>query len=77
MRVYIDDMVIFSSNWENHLKHLAEVFCKLEDAGLKANMVNCQWGTGVFEFLGHVVGKGKISPAQCKTHAIQDNPCPK
>ena len=32
---YLDDIIIFSKNEEDHLRHLEEVFCQLRQAGLK------------------------------------------
>ena len=76
-KVYIDDVVIFSGNWEEHMQYLADILNQLPDAGLTANMEKCQSGMGAFEFLGHIIGNGRISLAQCKTQAIRQFPRPK
>ena len=75
-RVYIDDIVIFSQNWEEHCLHVGMVLQRLKDAGLTANRAKCQWGQTQCEFLGHVVGKGRVSPAELKVGAIRDFPFP-
>ena len=36
---YLDDIIIFSKNEEEHLKHLEEVFCRLRQAGLNIQSV--------------------------------------
>ena len=41
-------------------------------AGLTANLKKCQWGQTCCEFLGHVVGAGKVSPADLKVQAVKD-----
>ena len=74
---YLDDVVIFSSTWESHLKHLKQVFKRLKDAGLTAKRRKCQFGTTSCSYLGHVVGKGEIRPEQCKIQAVQDFNIPK
>jgi len=39
---YIDDIVIFSDLWEEHLDHLTEVFNKIHHAGLVVNAKKCK-----------------------------------
>ena len=75
-RVYIDDIVIFSTSWEGHCQHIGKVLQRLRDAGLTINAAKCQWGQTNCEFLGHVVGKGLVSPAELKTKAVRDFPVP-
>ena len=71
-RVYIDDIVVFSPSWEQHCQHLSRVLERLRAAGLTANVSKCQWGKQQFEFLGHVVGVGLVSPSECKTLALKE-----
>ena len=70
-RVYIDDIVVFSTTWDQHCKHLGLVLERLKVAGLTANVSKCQWGQVRCEFLGHMVGEGKVSPAECKVLALR------
>ena len=71
-RVYIDDIAVFSSSWDAHCRDLARVFGRLRQAGLTANLSKCQFGQTSCEFLGHLVGKGKVSPAALKVKAVQE-----
>ena len=71
-RVYIDDIVIFSQSWEQHCQHITSVMERLRAAGLTANVKKCQWAKQRFEFLGHTVGVGVVSPSVCKTQALRD-----
>ena len=71
-RVYIDDIAVFSSSWETHCRDLARVLGRLRQAGLTANLSKCQFGQTSCEFLGHIVGKGKVSPAALKVKAVQE-----
>jgi len=41
---YMDDLVVFSESWEDHLAHIEGVLRKLESAGLTANPRKCVWG---------------------------------
>ena len=71
-QVYIDDIAIFSSSWEQHCIDIARVLDRLRQSGLTANVSKCQWGQTKCEFLGHVVGMGKVSPADLKVQAVRD-----
>ena len=42
-RAYLDDIVIYSSTFQEHLDHLGDVFEKLRKAGLKLKMSKCQF----------------------------------
>lgn len=75
-KVYIDDVVVHSECWDDHCLQVAEVLRRLEEAGLTANIEKCQWGMGACEFLGLVVGSGRVSPSECKAKAIDKFPRP-
>ena len=70
-QAYIDDIVVFSSSWEDHCSHLAVVLKKLQDAGLTLKTSKCEWGVATCTYLGLVVGQGKRKPDECKVDAIR------
>ena len=70
--VYIDDIIIFSEAWMEHCEHLAIVLELLGKAELTVNVKKCQFGMGLFEFLGHMVGNGLSSPSQAKVQDIKN-----
>jgi len=41
--IYIDDLVVFSNSWEQHVIDLEEVFTILKDNGLKLNIEKCHF----------------------------------
>lgn len=41
---YIDDVVIFSETWEEHVQHLRKVLQKVQEAGLTIYPKNVEWG---------------------------------
>lgn len=49
---YIDDIVIYSSSWEDYFQHHTRVFEALWDAGLTANPVKCHLGQKELTYLG-------------------------
>jgi hypothetical protein len=54
--VYIDDILIFSDNDEDHLKHLDLVFKRLQDFNLFCKPHKCSFGKKETKFLGFIVG---------------------
>ena len=68
---YLDDLVVFSSTWEDHLKQLQEILSRLRQAGLTAKPSKCQFGMRTCTYLGHVVGNGLIKPEVSKIQAVQ------
>ena len=71
-QVYIDDIAIFSDSWEAHCRDIDRVLGRLKRAGLTANTSKCRWGQTKCEFLGHIVGEGKVSPAELKVKAVRE-----
>ncbi|KAK7888647.1 hypothetical protein WMY93_024207 [Mugilogobius chulae] len=53
---YLDDIVIYSSSWKEHMDHLRTVLNHLQAAGLTVNPAKCVFGASQTEYLGHVIG---------------------
>lgn len=68
---YIDDVVIFSTSWADHLKHLADVFRRIQEAGLVVNASKCQLARSEVCYLGYVLGGGTIKPQVSKVDAVR------
>ena len=75
--VYIDDIAIFSSSWDQHCLDIRTILDRLREAGLTANTKKCLWGQTHCEFLGHLVGGGMVSPAALKVEAVRQFSQPK
>ncbi len=55
---YVDDIIVFSKDWELHLLDLEKAIGCLGGAGLKLNRVKCEFGRRFMEYLSHMVGSG-------------------
>lgn len=74
--VYIDGIIIYSPNKEQHVKDLEAVFLTLHKANLMLNMEKCHFFKSSLKFLGHIVTKEGVSGDQETIRAIQSYPKP-
>ncbi|KAL4007477.1 hypothetical protein ACER0C_001329 [Sarotherodon galilaeus] len=73
---YLDDVVIFSQTWEQHVAHLRRVLKLIKSAGLTINPHKCKIAQTQVEYLGYVVGHGQVKPQVGKMEAIHAYPVP-
>lgn len=73
---YIDDIVIFSETWEEHLARVQAVVQTLREASLTANPDKCFFGLSEAKYLGYIVGGGMVKPQVSKVEAIKEWPVP-
>ena len=73
---YIDDVIIYSATWEEHIKIMRKFFQCLSEAKLTINLLKSEFGCGCVTYLGHVVGQGKVKPVDAKIDAISQFPQP-
>ena len=50
--VYLDDILVASSDEDEHKQHLREVLCKLRDNGMAINVSKCVLGQSAVKYLG-------------------------
>ena len=68
--VYLDDIVIHSESWREHLSHLDTVLQRLKAAGLTIKVSKCAFATGDCTYLGYWIGGGGVKPEDSKVCAI-------
>ena len=68
--VYIDDILIFSSSWQDHITHFTRVFECFQHAGLKAKSSKCSFGKTRLEYLGHTIGSGTLAVPEHRVTAL-------
>ena len=67
---YIDDVVIYSHSWEQHVRQLHNLFIRLKEANLTVNLMKSEFCHAKVIFLGHVVGLGQVAPVTTKVEAV-------
>ena len=70
--VYVDDLVIHSKTFEEHLIHLRAVFELLRKYMLKINRKKCDWVKAEIKLLGHIISKDGLKMDPEKIKAIQE-----
>ena len=74
---YLDDIIIFSQNEEDHLKHIEIIFKKLKKADLKLKESKCDFFKKEIHYLGHLISVNGIQPLQEKLESIRSMPKPR
>ena len=59
---YLDGIIIFSQNEQEHLKHIKIIFKKLKKAGLKLKESKCDFFKKEIHYLGHLISGNRIQP---------------
>lgn len=75
--VYLDDIIVFGHNLEDHNSKLTDVLKCLRKNNLKLNPNKCQFLCKEVVFLGHVVTKDGVKPDPKKIDAVLKYPLPK
>ena len=74
---YVDDLIVYSQSWEQHIWQLNHLFEKLSEAKLTVNLGKSEFCHANVVYLGHVVGQGNVKPIKAKVEAIEKFPTPK
>ena len=73
---YLDDIIIYSHTFEEHLEHLEAVFCKLREKGLKLKPAKCHMFRKKVNYLGHVISEIGIEADPAKIEVVRKWPIP-
>lgn len=70
--LYLDGIVVFGKNFEDHISNLEKVFNSLDEMNLKVKAKKCSFFKPEVQFLGHVVTANGIKSDPVKTEAIRN-----
>ena len=71
---YLDDVIIHSNSWAQHMRHVGAVLESLRQVGLTANPKKCAIGLAEERYLGYHLGSGQVRPLVDKTATIATCP---
>ncbi|MBW0583382.1 hypothetical protein O181_123097 [Austropuccinia psidii MF-1] len=77
MVVYIDDIIIYSETWEDHVQYIDRVLSKCTPINLKISLKKCNFGQQELLALGHKVSGLSLAIDQNKVAAVLQKPVPK
>ena len=69
--VYIDDILIFTETYEEHIEALDQVLTRLRRANLKIKLSKCEFAKTQLHYLGHVVNSQGLKPDPKKVEAVR------
>jgi hypothetical protein len=72
--VYLDDILIFSRTWEEHMRHIQQVLSTLQQHKLYANLEKFSFGMNRVQYLGYIVDEHGVHVDLAKIQVIRDWP---
>lgn len=75
--VYLDDIIVVSSSFDEHIKLLREIIHRLREANLTVNFEKCEFFRPHLKYLGFVVGRAGLRTDPDKVTAMVNFPKPK
>jgi hypothetical protein len=58
--VYLDEILVFSRTWDEHVRHVKQVLDTLQREKLYVKMSKCEFGKTTLVYLGHIMGGGQF-----------------
>ena len=74
--LYLDDIVVFSTDFQTHLERLRTVFGRMRSAQLKMKAKKCHLFRTEVEYLGHIISRDGVATAEDKIQKVRDWPTP-
>ena len=74
--IYLDDIIVFTSTFEEHVAALQQIFQLLEAANIKAHLGKTEIGLKEVLYLGHIIDEHGVKPDPTKIKAVQNFPRP-
>jgi hypothetical protein len=73
---YLDDLVVFSKNADEHVDHLRQTLSVLSRHGVKLKLSKCHFGMKKIKYLGHILDQDGVHVDPSYVTAVKDMPYP-
>jgi len=73
---YIDDILIHSPTFEEHLDHIERVLNAIKKEGFRLKFKKCTFAANSVRYLGHVIGENTVTPLKDNITSIKNFPIP-
>jgi hypothetical protein len=67
---FFDDILIYSSSWSEHLRHICTVLRTLQDHKLFLKKSKCEFGRSSVAYLSHVISAKGVAMDKLKVQAV-------
>ncbi|KAI0503667.1 hypothetical protein KFK09_014602 [Dendrobium nobile] len=74
---YFDDILVYSTSFDEHVQHLAQLLQVLRSHKLYVNLSKCEFASPSIQFLGFVISREGVQADSRKVLAIRDWPTPR
>ncbi|MBW0529623.1 hypothetical protein O181_069338 [Austropuccinia psidii MF-1] len=74
--IYIDDIIVCSESWDNHLSRLERVLQKIVQVNMKISLKKCHFAYSELKALGHVLSGLSLGIDENKVEAVLLKPMP-
>lgn len=73
---YIDDIMIFSKTFTEHMDHLSRLLKAIAEEGFRLKLPKCKFAAESVKYLGHLIKDNTITPLKDNIRAIAQFPAP-
>ncbi|CAF4490419.1 unnamed protein product, partial [Rotaria socialis] len=73
---YLDDIIIYSPTFDQHLQRLDDILNRLNDANFRLNINKCQIAQTAIDYLGHHIEHSNIRPSADNIRALVETQQP-
>ena len=74
---YIDDILIFSKSFDEHIHHLTQLFEAIKTEGFRLKFKKCTFASNSVRYLGHIIQNNSVKPVKDNLISIRNFPTPK
>ena len=74
---YIDDILIHTRTWEEHLQAMRELFSRMLKWSITARPSKCVFGEEAVDFIGHKIGRGELGVPDENVKKVREAPRPR
>ena len=75
--IYLDDLLVSSKNFDEHISHLQQIFDRLRAVNLKLHPKKCRFAIESVKYLGHIINSQGLSADPGRCAVLKDWPTPK
>lgn len=74
---YIDDILIFSKTFGDHMEHLTKLLNAIKTEGFRLKFTKCTFASDKVQYLGHIIQNNSVKPVKDNLISIRNFPTPR